>query len=61
MERADEPPPPILLYRFEFGCIWGAKGSGVRVGGGEKIERSETRRVEARRSLVDHVNECKRR
>jgi hypothetical protein len=21
MERADEPPPPILLYRVGFGCI----------------------------------------
>jgi len=33
MEWADEPPPPILLYRFGFGCVWGAKGSGVGVDG----------------------------
>jgi len=33
MERADEPPPPILLYQIGVGCIRGAKGGGVGVGG----------------------------
>jgi len=49
MERADEPPPPILLYRVGFGCI--LKVVAQEWVGGEK-KRPETRHAEARRGEV---------
>ena len=51
MERADEPPPPILLYQIGVGCVRGAKGGGVGVGGWGK-KSSKMRRVEERQGEV---------
>jgi hypothetical protein len=45
MERADEPPPPILLYQVGFGR------RRLEWVGGEK-KRPETRHAEARRGEV---------
>ena len=55
MERADEPPPPILLYQVGFGCIlkWWHRSGWV----GKRKARDEACGGEVRGSLVDHVND----
>jgi len=50
--------PPILLYQIGVGCVRGAKCGGVGVGGwGKEKVQDEACGGEARRGLVDHVND----